>query len=271
MRTIDAVVGVFQGSGNAWLNYNEIYEQMDKSVFGQNKFGERGKRNIVYRILLGYQDMFEVDESARPKKFRLATLTADNSQTEVELTKKYSMGEATVFFNGEAFHEAVFGLERDFEEAVKENHALIFGEQSYYYDVRKRIGKRICDAFVFDKEVGKLIVVENEIATHDLWGHIIPQIIEFFNGMRDDQTKQALKYDVEWNADDKLSIIEAIDKEQYEIVVVIDALTFDAKKARKDINELIKHFVRNKSISIHFREFKMFSSDKDQRRLFVVN
>ena len=270
MRIIDAIINTYHDKGNAWMDYNEIYDHMDKSVFGENKHGERGKRNIVYRILLNYQEMFEVDENKRPKKFRLVSADIEDEEITVELEMKYSLGETTVFFDGKPYQEVVFGLERDFEDEVKENYTLIFGELSNYYDVRKRIGKRICDAFVFDRELGKLLVVENELVTHDLWGHIIPQIIEFFNGMQDNNTKMALKYDVDWNPDDKMAIIESIDKELFEIVVVIDSLTFDAKKARKDINELIKNFVRNKSISVHFREFKVFSSESGQR-LYMVN
>ena len=66
MRMIDNIVNIFKDEINIWLDYNEIFERMDKSLFGPNKHGERGKRNIVYRILLGYSDLFDVDENFRP-------------------------------------------------------------------------------------------------------------------------------------------------------------------------------------------------------------
>ncbi len=69
MRMIDNIVNIFKDENNIWLDYNEIFERMGKSLFGPNKQGERGKRNIVYRILLGYADLFDIDENFRPKKF----------------------------------------------------------------------------------------------------------------------------------------------------------------------------------------------------------
>lgn len=260
---IDAIVEVYKSNANAWLDYNEIYERMDKGLFGPNKHGERGKRNIVYRLLLGYSDLFEVDEKFRPKKFRLALEPGD--QKDLELKAKYSVGESTIYLNNKKYEEIAFSLEQDFEEEVRDNHKLVFGEKSSYYDVKKKIGSKICDALVYDEELGKVLVIENELFIHDLWGHIIPQIIEFFNGMNDEQTKMNLKYKVDWNDSHKLSIIEAIDKASYEIVVVIDRLTFDIKKAKRDINELVKHFVRNKDIKIHFKEFKVFVSDEGEK------
>ncbi len=269
MRMIDAIVELYKKNNNGWLDYNEIYERMNQSLFGPNKHGERGKRNIVYRLLLGYADLFEVDEKFRPKKFRLSL--ENNEQQNIEIKKKYSTGGlAALYLNNEVYFERIFDLEKDFEDEVKENYKLIFGENSYYYDVRKKIGARICDAFVFDEELGKVIVVENELFSHDLWGHIIPQIIEFFNGMNNEETKFNLKYKVEWADNHKLPIIEAIDKNNYEIMVVIDRIDFNIKKAKQDINELLKHFVKNKNIEILFKEFKVFTSPNGQKIYQVV-
>lgn len=136
--------------------------------------------------------------------------------------------------------------------------------------MRKKIGERICDAIVFDEELSKVIVVENELFSHDLWGHIIPQIIEFFNGMNDEETRMNLKYKIDWDDNHKLPIIEAIDKNNYEIMIVIDRIDFNIKKAKKDINELLKHFVKNKNIEIIFKEFKVFISSEEQKIYQVV-
>ncbi|PYE47226.1 hypothetical protein HUB98_21890 [Paenibacillus barcinonensis] len=258
MRIIDHIVEIYKTNENIWLNYNEIYDLINKDVFGPNKHGERGKRNIVYRLLLNYTDLFEVDDNYRPKKFRLAL--NDNEKENVDLKKKYTVGESALYFNNKMFNEVTFSLEREYEKEVEKNHKFIFGEGANYYSVKKKIGNRICDGFVYDQDLGKLLVIENELGIHDLWGHIIPQIIEFFNGMNDEDTKMKLKYNVEWQDNHKLSVIEAIDKAAYEIIVVIDQINFDIKKARKDINELLKYFTRNKEVRIYFKEFKVFSS-----------
>lgn len=83
---------------------------------------------------------------------------------------------------------------------------MIFGPDAAYYDIKKKIGKRICDAIVFNPKTKRLYVVENELFIHDLYGHIIPQIIEFFNGMRDEETKNNLKFNVAWDKRDESAI-----------------------------------------------------------------
>jgi hypothetical protein len=263
MRIIDHIINVYKNHSNEWLDYNEIYKNLDLSIFGPNKHGERGKKNIVYRLLLNYPDLFEIDENYRPKKFRLAINETEHE--DVNTKKKYTLGESILFHNDQVFQEVAFSIEDDFEQEVQKNHKYVFGEKSYYYEIKKKIGSRICDGFVYDEELGKLLVIENELVIHDLWGHIIPQIIEFFNGMNDEKTKMKLKYEVNWKEEHKLSVIEAIDKSLFEIVVVIDQITFDMKKARKDINELVKHFTRNKEVRIYFKQFKVFTSNTDEK------
>lgn len=54
------IIRVYRKNGNPWLDYNEIYTQMNKSLFGPNKYGEAGQKRIVYRYLLG-NEMFDED------------------------------------------------------------------------------------------------------------------------------------------------------------------------------------------------------------------
>ncbi|MCG8570528.1 MAG: hypothetical protein MJB14_10350 [Spirochaetes bacterium] len=266
MRLIDEIVNVYEKKGNEWLDYNEIYEQMDKSLFSKNKHGERGKRNIVYRILLSYENLFDIDDKYRPKKFRLSST---KSQNEVNTEKKYSTGESKIRVDRIQYNEIEFSIESDFEEEVKSNYQFIFGENSYYYDIKKKIGNRICDAIVFDEELNKVIIVENELFIHDLWGHIIPQIIDFFTAMLDDKIKMNLKYNVKWNDNHKLPIIEAIDRQKFDIMVIIDKINFEIKKARRDINQLIGHFVQNQEIKIYFKEYRVYINDSAEKVYFI--
>jgi len=80
--------------------------------------------------------------------------------------------------------------EDDFEQAIKANARLIFGEGRYYIDCKRRIGKgkksNIPDAYLIDlrRNEPRLFVVENELAQHDLFKHIGVQMLEFSHSYR---------------------------------------------------------------------------------------
>lgn len=264
---LQEIIGILKKKDNQWLDYNEIYDLMNKSLFGPNKHGERGKRNIVYRLIVG-NPLFEIDDNFRPKKFRLKQhVFKEKDVAEVETV--YSTSETRIFTKDNNYEEVLFTEEDDFENEIRDNYKLIFGQDAIYYDVKRKIGNRICDGIVFNPKNKKVYIVEAELFIHDLYGHIVPQIIDFFNGMKDEKTKQSLKYEIEWKKDDQLEIIKAIDKESYDIVVVIDRITFKIEDVQKNISELIKHFVKNKDVNIIFREFNVFI-DKDKGRIFRV-
>jgi len=79
-----------------------------------------------------------------------------------------------------------FDNEADFEKAVIENQKYLFGKDSVYVDVKRRIGRDshrgIPDAFLidfYDTQKPQLYIVENEIASHDVYAHISEQIVRF--------------------------------------------------------------------------------------------
>lgn len=79
-----------------------------------------------------------------------------------------------------------FDNEAEFEKAVIENQKYLFGKDSVYIDVKKLIGRDrhrgIPDAFLIDfYDVKKplLYIVENEIASHDIYSNITQQIARF--------------------------------------------------------------------------------------------
>lgn len=268
MTILQEIIKVFRKENNAWLDYNEIYDLMDKSCFGPNKYGERGKRNIVYRLILG-NDLFDVDENSRPKKFRLSSIAIEEKDID-EIENVISTGETKIFINNTVFEEIKFSYEKDYEREIVDNFKLIFGKDAVYYDIKKKVGDRICDGIVFNRKNKKVYIVEAELFTHGLWEHIVPQIIEFFNGMKEEKTKHRLKYDVDWKEQDKLAIIEAIDNQNYDIMVIIDKITFEIKSVQKSISELIKNFVKNKKVDILFKEFNVFINE-EQNKIFRIN
>jgi hypothetical protein len=75
--------------------------------------------------------------------------------------------------------------ESSFEDAIRANVVNIFGEGRYYLDCKRRIGNgakfNIPDAYLLDlkRNEPRLFVVENELASHDLFKHIGVQLLEF--------------------------------------------------------------------------------------------
>lgn len=87
--------------------------------------------------------------------------------------------------------------EDEFERAVVEHANDIFGKQSVYFDVKKKIGKSnqgaaIPDGYLVDFSFGKpqLYFVEIELSTHDVFNHIAPQIFKF--AVSNDMTKHKI-------------------------------------------------------------------------------
>jgi hypothetical protein len=75
--------------------------------------------------------------------------------------------------------------EASFESAIKANSLMIFGDNRYYIDCKRRInrGKKfsIPDAYLIDlaRSQPRLFFVENELVAHDPFKHIGVQLLEF--------------------------------------------------------------------------------------------
>jgi predicted transport protein len=93
-----------------------------------------------------------------------------------------------LFTNNKTYHEFQFDKESDFEREVVINSKQFFGLNSIYVDAKRKIetknlGNSIPDGFLFDltdKENPEFYIVEVELAKHDFYNHIFPQITKFF-------------------------------------------------------------------------------------------
>lgn len=267
MSILSSIIEIFEGNDNNWLDYSEIYSKLNPNLFGPNKNGEQGKKNMVSRHLVGNNDLFDVDENFRPKKYKLKTQNGNINVKFINTQIKYTYGDSKIIFNNNEYKILEFSSEEDFEDEVMENFKMVFGDNSIYIDLKKKLGNRICDGFVYDKNLNRLIIVENELCIHDLWSHIIPQIIGFFNAIRTDDVKMKLKYNIDWGISDseKLLLVESIDKSDFDIVVVIDKMTPEIINQQRSINNLISEFAKNKNIKIYFKEFKVFINDSNEK------
>jgi len=93
-----------------------------------------------------------------------------------------------LFTVNKTFNEYQFELEADFEKEVINNSKLFFGQKTIYIDAKRKIetknlGGSIPDGILFDltdKNNPEFYLVEVELAKHDFFTHIFPQITKFF-------------------------------------------------------------------------------------------
>ena len=88
--------------------------------------------------------------------------------------------------------------EDEFEQVVKEHAPDIFGEESIYFDLRKKLTTKagiglIPDGYVIGfREPPCWYICEVELHTHPLYEHIVPQITKFINGVKSFETQREI-------------------------------------------------------------------------------
>lgn len=78
-----------------------------------------------------------------------------------------------------------YQLEKDFEQDVVANYRHIFGNNTIYIDIKKKIGDNIVtipDGYLLDftfSNTPRLYIIENELSVHDAYKHIGTQLLKF--------------------------------------------------------------------------------------------
>ena len=91
----------------------------------------------------------------------------------------------TLLLNNRSFTYLDYALEKDFEKVIVENSNAVFGQNTIYIDIKKRIGDSILtipDGYLIDftiSEDPRLYIIENEISSHDPYKHIGSQLLKF--------------------------------------------------------------------------------------------
>jgi predicted transport protein len=143
------------------------------------------------------------------------------------------------------------------EKSIQENSHHIFGENSFYFDVKKVIRSKAGIASIPDGYVilfepkPSWCIIEVELASHPLYEHLIPQLSKFNRGIADTQTRKKLA-DVLYEAFNNDDVLKAQLKQQIKtgeiykfisdlvseeplIVVAIDQVTQELHEALSDI------------------------------------
>ena len=155
----------------------------------------------------------------------------------------------SLFLNGLKFQEYEFVREHDFELLIVENSKTIFGNNTIYIDVKNKIegkalGGAVPDGLLFDlkdKDNPDFYLIEVELAKHDFYRHIFPQITKFFAFFKNSASQNKL--------------IEKI----FQLVDTNDNLKEEFKKylGRKEIYKSIKDAVENsQNILLVIDEYK---------------
>jgi hypothetical protein len=88
--------------------------------------------------------------------------------------------------------------EREFHPLIKNNAKEIFGKDTIYFDVKTLIKTAsgigtIPDAYVLRlSQPYEWYVIENELATHSIYGHVINQLTKFINGIDNKDTRNQI-------------------------------------------------------------------------------
>jgi hypothetical protein len=95
------------------------------------------------------------------------------------------------------FIQAPFDSEEELERVVVDNYEYIFGPSTIYLSKKSMISVpsgsgTIPDGFAFDLSKKQWFIVEAELASHDVWSHIAPQVAKQIAAASMPQTKQFL-------------------------------------------------------------------------------
>ena len=105
-----------------------------------------------------------------------------------------------LFTSNKTYSQFQFDKEADFEREVVLNSKQFFGTNSIYIDAKRKIetknlGNSIPDGFLFDlsdKDNPEFYIVEVELAKHDFYNHIFPQVTKFFSFYKNPKSQNDL-------------------------------------------------------------------------------
>lgn len=129
-----------------------------------------------------------------------------------------------ILVNNNIYSKYDFLKEKDLENKIVEYSKEIFGKDTVYLDIKKKISKgdviAIPDGYLIDftfENNPRLYIIENELISHDVYKHIGEQILKFGVSYKDSGHKLKkffLEY-IEANRDDNILINEKLKKSNY--------------------------------------------------------
>ena len=125
-----------------------------------------------------------------------------------------------IIVNGQKLSQCKYALEEELEKDIVAVSKTLFGEKTVYIDCKKKIsgsamGASIPDGFLIDfsdENAPIFYIVEVELARHDFYKHIFPQITKFFAFFNNSQSQSDLLDKIYAIIDNDASIKNEIQK-----------------------------------------------------------
>ncbi|MBB4070575.1 hypothetical protein GGQ18_003190 [Salinibacter ruber] len=193
---------------------------------------------------------------------------------------------ARILHDGRTYHPYEYDSEEEFEEAVIGHSHEIFGPDTVYFDIKKRLENEnvltIPDGYLLDfsfQHSPRLYIIENELVEHDPFRHIGQQLLKFATAYEESRhkLKQALSDEIQADSEKRTFIEEraaeadirnvdvlldeVIYGSQAAAIVVIDEITSDLENVLgqltmgTDVVQL-KTYVREGDLIHHVRPFQ---------------
>ena len=159
--------------------------------------------------------------------------------------------------------------EDDLEKIIEKNYKYIFGEESFYFNFKKKLKSKsgigsIPDGYlIVSNSTPEWYILEVELASHPLYDHIIPQLTKFNRGIEGVSTKKSL-IDMFYDEIKTNPILEARVKEKIgsgEVYKFISDLISDKPSIIIVINERtseLEEAIRDIRGDVKILEFKIF-------------
>jgi len=159
--------------------------------------------------------------------------------------------------------------EDDLEKIIEKNYKYIFGEESFYFNFKKKLKSKsgigsIPDGYlIVFNSTPEWYILEVELASHPLYDHIIPQLTKFNRGIEGVSTKKSL-IDMFYDEIKTNPILEARVKEKIgsgEVYKFISDLISDKPSIIIVINERtseLEEAIRDIRGDVKILEFKIF-------------
>jgi predicted transport protein len=134
--------------------------------------------------------------------------------------------------------------ENDLERLVVKHASEIFGKDTVYFDLKRKISSKsgfgtIPDGYVIDLKQNKLYLIEVELIRHSLKRHVLPQITNFIMALDNKNTVEKLVNEFLQELPPSVKINESKMKDivnNWGIIIVID----DVGDPMKDTNPLLE-------------------------------
>lgn len=146
----------------------------------------------------------------------------------------------TIVSGNEIYYLKEYQLEKDFEHDVVANYQYIFGSNTIYIDIKKKIGDSIVtipDGYLLDftfTNNPRLYIIENELGIHDAYKHIGSQLLKF-----------AISYKTSGRKI-KQFIIEYLDKSPEQLALVNLKIT---EMGYRNIDALLESLIFEKTVA----------------------